>query len=334
MARSSFRRPLAIFALVALVVAIGAAAAVAYRFNAASGPRAAIIGVVHKTEIRIAPEMNARMTAYRVSAGQEVRKGDVLAVLSSPELTAAVEEAKANLATAVANRANVDVGVRKEEVDTAAQDLRIAEANLALAEVQHTRTATLAAKDFASKQQLDEATASLDKAKANYSQLKAAYAQDVAGPTAEQRAIAKAKVVYAEAALADIEAKLAKTTLVAPVDGVVSLLVAEPGEVIAPGEPIMTLEAANDRWFTMTVREDALAGITVGNPLRLLTAKGDRIEARVTELRPLGEFAVWRAARAVGDHDLNSFLVRADPTAGNPSLEPGMTVWIDRGPTN
>ena len=91
-------------------------------------------------------------------------------------MTAGVEEAKANLATAVANRANVDVGVRKEEVDTAAQDLRIAEANLALAEVQHTRTATLAAKDFASKQQLDEATASLDKAKANYSQLKAAYA--------------------------------------------------------------------------------------------------------------------------------------------------------------
>ena len=150
----------------------------------------------------------------------------------------------------------------------------------------------------------------------------------MAGPTAEERAIAKAKVVYAEAALADIEAKLAKTTLVAPVDGVVSLLVAEPGEVISPGQPIMTLEAANERWFTFTVREDALSGITVGSPLRLLTAKGDRIEAKVTELRPLGEFAVWRAARAVGDHDLNSFLVRADPTAessiagaGNDSLD-------------
>jgi HlyD family secretion protein len=327
MAIKSFRRPLAILML---VVAIGAAAAVAYRFNAAGAPPAPIIGVVHKTEIRIAPEINGRMTSYRVKAGQEVRKGDVLAVLSSPELTAGVEEAKANLATAVANRTNVDVGVRKEEVDTAAQDLRIAEANLALAEVDHTRTATLAAKDYASKQKLDEATASLDKAVASYNQLKAVYAEDVAGPTAEQRAIAKEQVVYAEATLADIEAKLAKMTLVAPIDGVVSLLVAEPGEVLSPGEPVMTLEAANDRWFTMTVREDALKGITVGSPLRLLTAKGDRIEAKVTELRPLGEFAVWRAARAVGDHDLNSFLLRADPTAASGSLEPGMTVWIDR----
>jgi HlyD family secretion protein len=42
----------------------------------------------------------------------------------------------------------------------------------------------------------------------------------------------------------------------------------------------------------MTVRENSLSGITVGSPLRLLTAKGDRIKAKVTELRPLGEFAV------------------------------------------
>ncbi len=331
MGAKSFRRPLAIFAL---VVAIGSAAAVGYRFKAASAPPAPILGVVHKTEIRIAPETNGRMTSYRVSAGQEVRKGDVLAVLSSPELTAAVEEAKANVATARADRANVDAGVRKEEVDTAAHDVRIAEANLVLAQLQHDRTATLAIRDFASKQQLDESAAALSSSQANLSQLQAAYTRSRAGPTDEERAIAKAKVAYAEATLADIEAKLAKTKLVAPVDGVVSLLIAEPGEVISPGQPVMTLEAANERWFTMTVREDALSGITVGSPLRLLTAGGDRIEAKVTELRPLGEFAVWRAARAVGDHDLNSFLVRADPTGENRSLEPGMTVWIDRAYPN
>ena len=61
----------------------------------------------------------------------------------------------------------------------------------------------------------------------------------------------------------------------------------------------------------------------------LLTAKGDRISGRVTELLPLGEFAVWRAARAVNDHDLNSFLVRVDPTEASDGIEPGMTVWIE-----
>jgi hypothetical protein len=33
-------------------------------------------------------------------------------------------------------------------------------------------------------------------------------------------------------------------------------------------------------------------------------------------------------------NDLNSFCVRADPITETPSLEPGMTVWLDRGPTN
>ena len=73
----------------------------------------------------------------------------------------------------------------------------------------------------------------------------------------------------------------------------------------------------------------ALAGVALGSKLTLKTSSGDRFEARVTELRPLGEFAVWRAARAVGDHDLNSFLLRADPIGPAPGLEPGMSVWID-----
>ena len=37
------------------------------------------------------------------------------------------------------------------------------------------------------------------------------------------------------------------------------------------------------------------------------------IDARIAEIVPRGEFAIWRAARAVGDYDLNTFLIRVDP---------------------
>jgi HlyD family secretion protein len=304
--------------------------AVACRSQAADSSSAPILGVVHQTEIRIAPEISARLISFRVRSGQEVHKGDTLAVLSSPELAASTQEAKANAASARADKANVYAGVRKEEVDMAAQNARIAQANLVLAQQQHARAAALAARDFASKQQLDEVTAALSEAEASLNLAQANYAQSQAGPTREERAIADANVALAEAAVADLEAQLDKTTLNAPVDGVVGLLVAEPGEAISPGQAVMTLEVARDRWFTFTIREDRLAGMAIGAPLTLLTAKGDRIEARVTELRPLGEFAVWRAARAVGDHDINSFFVRADPVGKVQGLEPGMTVWIDR----
>ena len=45
-----------------------------------------------------------------------------------------------------------------------------------------------------------------------------------------------------------------------------------------------------------------------------------------SELVRRGDYATWRAARAVGDHDLNTFSVRADPTGDVDALEPGMTV--------
>ncbi len=109
------------------------------------------------------------------------------------------------------------------------------------------------------------------------------------------------------------------------------LLVAEPGEAIIPGQPIMTLEAAGQRWASFNLREDQFGDLRIGSHVELLTAGGnDRIEARIAEIIPRGEFATWRAARVVGDHDLNTFVLRADPVApASEALQPGMSVWLE-----
>jgi HlyD family secretion protein len=260
---------------------------------------------------------------------QALRKGEVVAALSSPEVAASLEEAKANLESARANLANVVAGVRQEERDTAAQNVAIAASNVTLAKQQFARVSVLAAKNYASKQQFDEDAAALGESEASLALAQAALAQSKVGPTKEELGIAQSQVSLAQATVADLEAQLAKTTLTSPVDGVARLLVAEPGEAIIPGQPVLTLAVAGDRWFTFTIREDRLQGLTIGSKIALRTAAGDRFEANVTELRPLGEFAVWRAARAVGDHDINNFFLRADPIGPTPKLEPGMTVWID-----
>src|SRR5262249_6464412 len=148
-------------------------------------------------------------------------------------------------------------------------------------------------------------------------------------PTKEERDTAQANVVLARAAVAKLEAKLAKTKLFAPSDGRVGTIAADPGEVISPGQSVMTLKAERGLWFSFTIREDFLQGLTIGSRVRMIAAGGrSAVSGRLTELRPLGEFATWRAARAVGDHDLNSFAVRVDPLEMQESLEPGMTVWL------
>ena len=80
--------------------------------------------------------------------------------------------------------------------------------------------------------------------------------------------------------------------------------------------------------LAVALREDALGRLAVGGTVDLTTSSGRRVAARVTELRPLGEFAIWRAARAVGDHDLNSFRLRLDPVAKGEELQPGMSVCL------
>jgi hypothetical protein len=110
------------------------------------------------------------------------------------------------------------------------------------------------------------------------------------------------------------------------------LVVASEGEVISPGQAIVTLYAPDARWFSFTIREDRLSGLTIGGRAEVVASDGRMTPARITEIRPLGEFATWRAARAVGDHDLNTFLVRADPEPASADFPAGMTVWLEASP--
>ena len=118
-------------------------------------PSPPIAGMVRQTEIRIAPEITGRLASIEVRAGQPVRKGELLAVLSNPELAASLGEAEAAARSAVAERARVYAGLRAEEVSILVQAVDTAQANLLLAEQQQARAATLAARDFASRQQRD-----------------------------------------------------------------------------------------------------------------------------------------------------------------------------------
>jgi HlyD family secretion protein len=318
------RRLLAVL-LAATAIGCMAVAAYLWRGSPATSP---IPGMVRQTEIRIAPDTTGRLASIAVAAGQHVRKGDVLAVLDNPELAASVTEARAAAASAKAEKDRVYSGVRAEEVAVAAETVRTAEANLKLAEQQNVRVVALAARDVMSRQKLDESNASLAKARADLDLKRAQHAEASAGPTVEERALADARVTLAEATVADLQARLDKTRLLAPVDGVVGIRVAEPGEIISPGKPVMTLVADGAQWFAATLREDRLNGLTLGKIVALGASDGRRIDARITEIRPLGEFATWRAARAVGDHDLNGFQLRLEPVAADHGLQPGMTVWL------
>ena len=318
------RRIRRIVGALVLVAVIGTLADLALRPT----PAPPIVGMVRTTEIKIAPEVSGRIAALPVRAGDHVGAGTVIATLSNPELSASVGEARAAVGQSRAARDHVYAGVRQEEVDVAARAVDKATADLTLAEEQFRRTSAVTGAGYSSKQNLDNAQAAVAAARANLVQMQSEFAAAQHGPTAEDRASADAAVAAAEASLAVVERREEKLQLRAPVDGVVKTVVGELGEATVPGRTVLTITATAETWFSFNVREDALRGMDIGTSLTLTTSGGPPIPARVTELRRLGDFATWRAARAVGDHDLNTFAVRADPSGPVDGLEPGMTVWI------
>ena len=293
-------------------------------------PTTPIVGVVRTTEIRIAPEVAGLLAAIKVEPGMRVRAGDIVAALSAAELTASVAQARAQLAAAKASRENVYAGVRAEQVASLAAEIAKAKARLDYTQAQLTRVNTLASEDFAAKQALDQAENDVANARADVADAESNHQSAVAGPTREERAIADAEVEAAASALAVLERRLDKTILRAPADGVVGVIVAEVGENIRAGQPVLVLAQTGKQFLSFNAREDLLRGLTVGVTVNVrLSGALEKTPALVTELRPLGTFATWQAERAVGDHDRNTLRVRLDLQGDAAGFEPGMSVWLD-----
>jgi HlyD family secretion protein len=117
----------------------------------------------------------------------------------------------------------------------------------------------------------------------------------------------------------------------APNDGVVTVIVAEVGEAVRAGEPVIAIDDPGKRWLSFNAQEDQLKGLTVGSTVEVdREGAGAPVRAVVTELAPLGAFATWQAERAVGDHDRNTLRLRLDLPSDPAALEPGMTVGLSR----
>jgi hypothetical protein len=128
-----------------------------------------------------------------------------------------------------------------------------------------------------------------------------------------------------------VAARVAKLQVRAPSGGEVGILVAELGEANVPGQPVMTHHPTGHRWARFNLLEDQLDDLRIGSRVELTAPdRGGPIEAGVVEIAPRGEFATWRAARGVGDHDLNTFALLVDPVgSASEILRPGMSIWLE-----
>ena len=316
----------------AVVVAVSVAAIVGLSLWYLAQPQPLLIqGEADATRIDVAARVDGRVGKRPISRGDDVAAGQLLVQIDNPQLLTKLRETEAAKQVATADLARIMVGTRSEVVEQRKAAVASNEANLTLAQQNYDRTKRLSERDFASVQKLDEATATLDVARRSAEQAKLAYDEAVAGYTPEERAVAKASVTKAEAAIETLRAQVAELAVKAPVAAQVYQLGIELGEYVSPGVSLLSLVDLGDVWLRFDMREDLVKGLKVGDRFTVrIPALGDKaVTVAVRTIATRGEYAGWRATRATGDFDLRTFEVRAYPVEKLPLLRPGMSAYAD-----
>ncbi len=290
-------------------------------------------GEFEATEVRVAGKIPARIEAIHVREGDTVRRGDLLVSLSSPEIEAKLVQAEAVHAAATAQREKADVGAREEEIRGARNLWLRAKAAADLADTTAARLQRLYRDGVVPEQRRDEAVANLDATREAAGAARAAYDMALSGARSEDRRSAAAMEDQAAGAVTEVQAYLDETSLIAPIDGDVSVVVSESGELAAAGYPILTILDLDDTWVSFNLREDRLGAIRMGRRLRVrVPALGDEeVELEVSYIAAQGDYATWRATSAAGGFDLKTFEVRARPVTPVAGLRPGMSAILDWG---
>ncbi|MCX9147324.1 HlyD family secretion protein [Erythrobacter sp. WG] len=288
-------------------------------------------GLVDARELRVASKVTGRLAQIHVEEGQMVEAGQLLATIDSPEARAKEAQVSAVVDAAEAQASKAEAGSRATEIAAAeAQWLRAAAA-ADLARVTFERINRLAEEGVVPGQKRDEARTNLIAADQAARAARAQYDTAREGARREDRRAAEAQASQARGAAAEVAAALAETTVFAPARGEVGRRLAQPGELVGAGFPIMYVTEIQRTWVTLTLRENQLAGIAPGSEVTgtIPALKGASARFRVTFMAPAGDYATWRATRQSSGFDIKGFEVRLAPVKPIKGLRPGMSVLFD-----
>src|SRR5881628_1422170 len=198
--------------------------------------------------IPILPKVGGFVTDVRVDDNRPVKAGDTLVVLDDRDYRVRLEQADADLGVALAGVSN------RARVGQAEAQVAQAQANAQKAHADLERIKPLAEKDIVPKQALDAADA-------------AARAADAALAAAQAALLgADARVAAARAARDQAALNLSYTRIIAPAEGVVSKKTVEVGQLVQPGQPLMSLVPLGDVWVTANLKETQTADVSPGDP--------------------------------------------------------------------
>lgn len=290
-----------------------------------------IQGEAETSEYRVSSKVPSRVLELRVEEGQMVRKGDTLAIMEAPEVDAKLTQATAARSMAEAVESKAMNGARRHEVQGAYELYQKAKAGLDIAEKTYQRVERLFENGVLPEQKRDEAKAQYDAAKATVIAAESQYEMAKEGARIEDKAAAAAQVNRAQGAVDEVKSYVSETVLTAAADGMVTEIFPHVGELVGSGAPVMNVAMVDKVWFTFNVREDKLQRFSNGKICNIFVPGINKtVKAKVTRIKNVGNFAAWKATKALDGIDLKVFEVRITPTEKVEGIVSGMSGVIEK----
>ncbi|MFZ2102009.1 MAG: HlyD family efflux transporter periplasmic adaptor subunit [Oricola sp.] len=238
-------------------------------FTGCTEPSTLAVGYVEGEYALIAPIEAAEIETVDVRRGDRVETGRVLARMERRDAEIAVAQARAALAQAESQVADLLVGKRPEEIEVVKASLNSARAQADEARRIFDRQKDLLDQGIASQATYDQASTSLELAEAKVAELEANLAVVQLPARPDTIAAARAAVEQARAAHENAQWRLGKRTVQSPVTGTVFDVIRNPGETAGPQAPIVSVLPDGATKLRLYVPEKALTAIAIGTELEI-----------------------------------------------------------------
>ena len=313
------------------LVGIGLIGWIGNSFYQAHQPKPVRIqGQIEAQQYSISSKVAGRIQEVMVKKGEQIKKGDPVFTIYSPEIDAKLEQALAGKEAAGALAQEAENGARDQQIQAAADQWKKAQAAAQLAEKTYRRVDNLYKDGVVAEQKRDEALTQWQAAKYTESAAYQMYQMAKEGARAETVRAAAEKARMAAGAVAEVEAYAEDTRIKSWFNGEVSQILLNSGELAPQGFPVVTVIDMQDCWAVFNVREDLLKHFKKGETFSAyLPALDKKLEFKVSHIAVMGDFATWRATDASQGFDLRTFEVEARPVSLSDEFRVGMSVAIE-----
>ncbi|WP_339539175.1 HlyD family secretion protein [Pseudomonas sp. RA_15y_Pfl2_54] len=203
-------------------------------------------GRLEATEVQIASKTPGRLAEVLVDEGDKVSKGQLLARMDTRTL-----EAERNQAEAEVLRA-------RENLNAAQANVHLRQSELLLAQQEIGRSQSLFKHGYVSAQVIDQLQSRIGTGNAAVNAARA------------QVSAVGAAIGAAQAQVAQLTSEIDDSSLRAPIDGVIQLRMAEPGEVLGAGGRVLLLIDPNDQYMNLYLSASVAGRLAVGDEARVL----------------------------------------------------------------